>query len=627
MATNDNCLEVGSTREELGLFFGDFDKEECSRYFKRVRAVLFAKLPGKDEEELVNSNSSLPKDSGKEELLSRDVESLKLDETKDDDLMDVDHSDKGQLSHEPLKSNENSENDTNNKVLFGEDHMEGSKDEERNEENKSQEKSIAPLDEGASAPKAKLSWAALFKSNSDAPMPKGSTIVSVNYPEATSKTLVKDAYKVASDQQSDFVPDKTDPNALALADFLQKSIIHPANSALQLRGLINNANWCYINATLQSLLGCPSFYCLFKTMHSVKLKSAKPSSTPLTDTMMDFANEFSTLDLKGAISKGKKGEELRLGESFEPKRVYEILSILKFTLSESGKQQDAEEFLTFLLNGLHDEFSSLSKLIENVGKTNHAMSPNGDSLVNGTIHDSSDSQDDRSNDEKEADDEWEHVGRNNKSANLRKTSTSETFITRLFGGVLRSSVHHEGAKESAMLQPFFTLQLDIQAENIWNIKDAFENYFTKESIEGFTSSKTNSKVEASYKTSLEKLPQVLILHLKYFVYDKTGGCQKTHKHVEISRELEIPKDVLSNNLKGRVPSNQRTYELFAVEFHLGKHAAGGHYTTAVRHKDPIGWVYCNDNIIQKVHFNQITKQQKDKVPYLLFYERVHQFSK
>lgn len=49
------------------------------------------------------------------------------------------------------------------------------------------------------------------------------------------------------------------------------------------------------------------------------------------------------------------------------------------------------------------------------------------------------------------------------------------------------------------------------------------------------------QVEASHKTSLEKLPQVLILHLKYFVYDKAGGCQKTHKHVEISRELEIPK--------------------------------------------------------------------------------------
>ena len=95
-----------------------------------------------------------------------------------------------------------------------------SKCKERKEENRTQEKSIAPLDEGASAPKAKLSWAALFKSNSDAPMPKGSTIVSVNYPEATSKALVKDAYKVASDQQSEFVPDKTDPNALALAGII-----------------------------------------------------------------------------------------------------------------------------------------------------------------------------------------------------------------------------------------------------------------------------------------------------------------------------------------------------------------------------------------------------------------------
>ena len=45
----------------------------------------------------------------------------------------------------------------------------------------------------------------------------------------------------------------------------------------------------------------------------------------------------------------------------------------------------------------------------------------GDALVNGTIHDSSsESQDDHSNDEKEADDEWEQVGRNNKSASLRK---------------------------------------------------------------------------------------------------------------------------------------------------------------------------------------------------------------
>ena len=73
----------------------------------------------------MTSNSSLRKDSGKDDLSSKDVESLKLDETKDNDLMDVDCSDTEQLSNEPLESNEDSENNTDNKVLFGEDHMKG----------------------------------------------------------------------------------------------------------------------------------------------------------------------------------------------------------------------------------------------------------------------------------------------------------------------------------------------------------------------------------------------------------------------------------------------------------------------------------------------------------------------
>ena len=35
-------------------------------------------------------------------------------------------------------------------------------------------------------------------------------------------------------------------------------------------------------------------------------------------------------------------------------------------------------------------------------------------------------------------------------------------ITEIFGGELRSAVHRQGAKESAIVEPFFSLQLDIQ---------------------------------------------------------------------------------------------------------------------------------------------------------------------
>lgn len=41
--------------------------------------------------------------------------------------------------------------------------------------------------------------------------------------------------------------------------------------------------------------------------------------------------------------------------------------------------------------------------------------------------------------------------------------------------------------------------------------------------------------------TLEKLPPVLVLHLKRFVYEKTGGCQKLIKNIDYPVDLEISK--------------------------------------------------------------------------------------
>lgn len=51
-----------------------------------------------------------------------------------------------------------------------------------------------------------------------------------------------------------------------------------------------------------------------------------------------------------------------------------------------------------------------------------------------------------------------------------------------------------------------------------------------------------AQVEATRRILLEKLPVVLILHLKCFVYDKSGGCQKiTNKQIEFPVHLEMSK--------------------------------------------------------------------------------------
>lgn len=49
------------------------------------------------------------------------------------------------------------------------------------------------------------------------------------------------------------------------------------------------------------------------------------------------------------------------------------------------------------------------------------------------------------------------------------------------------------------------------------------------------------QVEAHRRLSLAHLPVVLILHLKRFLFDKTGGSQKLQKQVQYSTQLEVGK--------------------------------------------------------------------------------------
>lgn len=66
---------------------------------------------------------------------------------------------------------------------------------------------------------------------------------------------------------------------------------------------------------------------------------------------------------------------------------------------------------------------------------------------------------------------------------------SKTHFIFLF---FRSVVYQQSSKESATLQPFFTLQLDIQSEKIRTVQEALEVLVARESVQGYT---TKSKQE------------------------------------------------------------------------------------------------------------------------------------
>uniref|UniRef100_A0A2I3SSD3 Ubiquitin carboxyl-terminal hydrolase n=1 Tax=Pan troglodytes TaxID=9598 RepID=A0A2I3SSD3_PANTR len=455
------------------------------------------------------------------------------------------------------------------------------------------------------------SWASLFhdsKPSSSSPVAYVETKYS---PPAISPLVSEKQVEV----KEGLVPVSEDPVAIKIAELLENvTLIHKPVS-LQPRGLINKGNWCYINATLQALVACPPMYHLMKFIPLYSKVQRPCTSTPMIDSFVRLMNEFTNMPVppKPRQALGDKiVRDIRPGAAFEPTYIYRLLTVNKSSLSEKGRQEDAEEYLGFILNGLHEEMLNLKKL----------LSPSSEKLTisNGPKNHSVNEEEQEEQGEG-SEDEWEQVGPRNKTSVTRQADFVQTPITGIFGGHIRSVVYQQSSKESATLQPFFTLQLDIQSDKIRTVQDALESLVARESVQGYTT-KTKQEVEISRRVTLEKLPPVLVLHLKRFVYEKTGGCQKLIKNIEYPVDLEISKELLSPGVKNKNFKCHRTYRLFAVVYHHGNSATGGHYTTDVFQIGLNGWLRIDDQTVKVINQYQVVKPTAERTAYLLYYRRV-----
>ncbi|KAF9947727.1 hypothetical protein BGZ65_008585, partial [Modicella reniformis] len=215
-----------------------------------------------------------------------------------------------------------------------------------------------------------------------------------------------------------------------------------------------------MNAILQPLLHCPPFYNL---LIQIKKRVAydHKNSTPLVNSLILFMSEF-------LIS---EKEQSGYGSPFVPEYVYDALRGLKKFDSMRGRQEDCQEFLGYLLDGLHEEFLAAMK-----------EKPLG-SLANGTLE-----QEDGEDAVK--DDEWMEVtGPKNKSSHTRTAHFAETPISSIFSGNLRSILRIPSQKDSVTLEPFQSLQLDLTPDNVYTIEDALSNSTMPEVLDGYTGEK------------------------------------------------------------------------------------------------------------------------------------------
>lgn len=366
------------------------------------------------------------------------------------------------------------------------------------------------------------------------------------------------------------------------------------------RGITNTGNICFMNSILQALIHCTPFNQLLDYVGKNSIHSMQ-SDTPLLDALIEFLGEFSQApSTPSKMSNGGSTDaELRAYSAtggltnvnltpLSPESFYNKLRTLpRFQHLKRGRQEDAEEFLGYLLEALHDEFS-------------RAMKPYG-----GGVELEEEARGVTTYDNNNEDDEWQEVGKNNRTLQIRQASGfGQTPITQLFGGQFKSILNVAKQKSPSITRdPFQHVQLDISDPAVHSIEDAFLHLAHLEELQ-FTTS-TRQEVRATKQILIDAVPRILIIHLKRFSYMSTGlggfdEVQKISKPISFPELLTIPREALSRSLASSSNSaggtgTQPSYTLCGVVYHHGRSAGAGHYTVDVRTPDSSEqWINVDD---------------------------------
>ena len=106
---------------------------------------------------------------------------------------------------------------------------------------------------------------------------------------------------------------------------------------------------------------------------------------------------------------------------------------------------------------------------------------------------------------------------------LPQAKSTDSPITRIFGGKFRSTLHTPHQRDSITIEDWRSLQLDIQPEDVTSLREAIRHISHPQPVQITIPTRPGALLDATQQVLIDELPRVLILHMKRFLYDTKVG--------------------------------------------------------------------------------------------------------
>ncbi|XP_044209553.1 ubiquitin carboxyl-terminal hydrolase 8 isoform X2 [Thunnus albacares] len=329
-------------------------------------------------------------------------------------------------------------------------------------------------------------------------------------------------------------------------------------------GLRNLGNTCYMNSILQCLCNTPAMADYFNNNY-----------------YLDDINRSNILGHKGEVA-----EEFGVIMKALWAGLYKCISPrdFKITIGKINEQfagydqQDSQELLLFLMDGLHEDLNKADNRKRYKEEEN-----------------------DHLDDQTAADVAWS-----------KHKLLNESIIVALFQGQFKSTVQCMTChRKSRTFETFMYLSLPLASTSKCSLQDCLRLFSKEEKLTD------NNKVfcrhckahrDSTKKLEIWKVPPIVLVHLKRFSYEGRWK-QKLQTYVDFPLDsLDLAQYVIGPK------QNLKRYNLYGVSNHYGG-LDGGHYTAYCKNSIKQRWYKFDDHEVSEIS----TSSVKSSAAYILFY--------